>query len=115
MIMKKTTVLALSLGSLVIAAFAAPQASAQVKEIKCATIAPAGSAWDKIFVAMNEELKTRTNGQVQFKIYAGGVQGDERAVVQKIRSGQLGCGGLTGFGLGQIASSVRVLEIPFLF
>lgn len=88
---------------------------AQVKEIKCATIAPAGSAWDKIFVAMNEELKSKTNGQVAFKIYSGGVQGDESAVVQKIRSGQLGCGGLTGFGLGKIASSVRVLEIPFLF
>ncbi len=87
----------------------------QVKEIKCATIAPAGSSWDKIFVAMNEELKQRTNGQVAFKIYSGGVQGDEKAVVQKIRSGQLGCGGLTGFGLGMIASSVRVLEIPFLF
>lgn len=115
MLMKKTTVLALSLGTLVIAAFAAPRASAEPKEIKCATIAPAGSAWDKIFVAMNEELKTKTNGQVTFKIYSGGVQGDEAAVVQKIRSGQLGCGGLTGFGLGKIASAVRVLEVPFLF
>lgn len=90
-------------------------ASGATKEIKCATIAPAGSAWDKIFVAMNEELKQKTNGQVAFKIYAGGVQGDEKAVVQKIRSGQLACGGLTGFGLGMIAPSVRVLEVPFAF
>lgn len=95
--------------------FGAGNAQAQVKEIKCATIAPAGSAWDKIFVAMNDELKAKTSGQVAFKIYSGGVQGDETAVVQKIRSGQLGCGGLTGFGLGKIAPSVRVLEVPFLF
>lgn len=88
---------------------------AEPKEIKCATIAPAGSAWDKIFQAMNDELKAKTNGQVAFKIYSGGVQGDETAVVQKIRSGQLACGGLTGFGLGKIAPSVRVLEVPFLF
>ncbi len=91
------------------------RAEGAAKEIKCATIAPAGSAWDKIFTAMNEELKQKTNGAVAFKIYAGGVQGDESAVVQKIRSGQLACGGLTGFGLGKIAPSVRVLEVPFLF
>lgn len=85
------------------------------KEIKLATIAPAGSGWDKITVAMNEELKQKTNGQLAFKIYAGGVQGDEKAVVQKMRSGQLQAGGLTGFGLGMIAPSVRVMELPFLF
>ena len=103
------------LGALSLSMGVSVNAWSQAKEIKCATIAPAGSAWDKIFVAMNEELKQRTNGQVTFKIYAGGVQGDEKAVVQKIRSGQLACGGLTGFGLGMIASPVRVLEVPFLF
>jgi len=105
--------LILSLGAKVMAE--APATAAGVKEIKCATIAPAGSAWDKIFVAMNDELKQKTNGKVAFKIYAGGVQGDEKAVVQKIRSGQLSCGGLTGFGLGMIAPAVRVVELPFLF
>ncbi len=89
--------------------------TANAVEIKCATLAPAGSSWDKIFTAMNEELKQKTGGQVTFKIYSGGVQGDEKSVVQKIRIGQLDCGGLTGFGLGLIAPSVRVLEVPFLF
>lgn len=87
----------------------------QAKEIKLATLAPAGSSWDKIVSAMNDELKQKTNGQVQLKVYAGGVQGDEKAVVQKMRSGQLNAGGLTGFGLGMIAPAVRVLEVPFLF
>jgi TRAP-type C4-dicarboxylate transport system substrate-binding protein len=113
--MKRRTTVILALGVLALAVAAPVRGWSQAKEIKCATIAPAGSAWDKIFVAMNDELKQRTNGQVAFKIYAGGVQGDEKAVVQKIRSGQLGCGGLTGFGLGMIAPSVRVLEVPFLF
>lgn len=85
------------------------------QEIKCATIAPAGSAWDLHFSSMISELKTRTNGRLCIKNYAGGVQGDEKAVVQKMRSGQLQCAGLTGFGLGQIAPPVRVLELPFLF
>jgi len=108
---KKTIVMSV----LALAAILAPKAWAEPIVIKCATIAPPGSAWDKIFVAMNEELKQKTNGAVAFNIYSGGVQGDEGAVVQKIRSGQLGCGGLTGFGLGKIAPSVRVLEVPFLF
>jgi TRAP-type C4-dicarboxylate transport system substrate-binding protein len=90
-------------------------AGAETHDIKLATIAPAGSSWDKITEAMNQELKAKTNGQVELKIYAGGVQGDEKAVVQKIRSGQLQAAGLTGFGLGLIAPAVRVLEIPFLF
>lgn len=118
--MKKQTVLIFMMSlswitSSLWAQSAAPVKAGPVKEIKCATIAPAGSAWDKIFVAMNDELKQRTNGQVAFKIYAGGVQGDEKAVVQKIRSGQLACGGLTGFGLGMIAPAIRVVELPFLF
>ena len=87
---------------------------AQIKEIKMATIAPAGSSWDKIVAAMNEELKQRSGGKLQLKVYSGGVQGDEKAVVQKMRSGQLHAAGLTGFGLGAIAPAVRVLEIPFL-
>ncbi len=115
--MKKTMILASVLAAMMLTTFAVKnvQGQAAAKEIKLATIAPAGSSWDKITVAMNEELKQRTNGQVAFKIYAGGVQGDEKAVVQKIRSGQLAAGGLTGFGLGMIAPAVRVLEIPFLF
>lgn len=104
-----------SLLGIVVLSSMALTAWGQAKEVKLATIAPAGSGWDKITNAMNEELKQRSNGQIGFKIYAGGVQGDEKAVVQKIRSGQLHAGGLTGFGLGLIAPAVRVLEVPFLF
>lgn len=111
----KTAWLGALLLSTVLSANAQAQTVAGAKELKLATIAPAGSSWDKIVTAMNEELKQKTNGAVQFKVYAGGVQGDEKAVVQKIRSGQLQAGGLTGFGLGMIAPSVRVLEVPFLF
>ncbi|QQR80138.1 MAG: TRAP transporter substrate-binding protein DctP [Deltaproteobacteria bacterium] len=106
--------LVMSLAVLAGSAVQAQQAS-NIKELKFATLAPSGSSWDKLFVAWKDEVIQRTNGQVVPKIYAGGVQGDEKAVVQKIRSGQLVGGGLTGFGLGMIAPSVRALELPFLF
>jgi len=84
-------------------------------EIKFAIVAPEGSTWSKIISEWNEELKAKTNGQLSFKIYAGGVQGDERDVIRKMKIGQLDAAGFTGLGLGIINPEVRVLELPFLF
>jgi len=50
-----------------------------------------------------------------FKLYAGGMQGDEPDVLKKIRFGQLHGGAFTGYGIGRIYSPARVLELPFLF
>jgi len=100
-----------------IAALAISFLSAQsfAAEIKFAIVAPEGSTWSKIVREWNEDLKVKTNGQVSFKIYAGGVQGDERDVIRKMKIGQLDAAGFTGLGLGIINSEVRVLELPFLF
>jgi TRAP-type C4-dicarboxylate transport system substrate-binding protein len=85
------------------------------KEIKVAIVAPEGSTWSNVMNDWNNELKAKTNNQVSFKIYAGGVQGDERDVIRKMRVGQLDAAGLTGLGLGIINPEVRILELPFLF
>jgi TRAP-type transport system periplasmic protein len=52
---------------------------------------------------------------VGFKFYAGGTQGSDLDVLRKIRTGQLQGGGLTGVGLGEIESSLRIMELPFIF
>lgn len=83
--------------------------------LKIATVAPEGSTWMQVMRQIDTEVRRETNNQVGFKIYAGGVQGDELVVLRKVRSGQLQGGGLTGQGLGQIAPAVRVMEVPFLF
>jgi TRAP-type C4-dicarboxylate transport system substrate-binding protein len=85
------------------------------KLIKFATLAPEGSTWMKTMRQWDKELRKETNGELEFRIYAGGVAGDEKDVVRKIRLGQLHAGGFTGVGLGQIAPEVRVLDAPFLF
>lgn len=84
-------------------------------DIKFAIVAPEGSTWSNIVSEWNEELKVKTNGRLSFKIYAGGVQGDERDVIRKMKIGQLDAAGFTGLGLGIINPEVRVLELPFLF
>jgi TRAP-type C4-dicarboxylate transport system substrate-binding protein len=84
-------------------------------QIKFATLAPDGSTWMKTMRAIDAELRERTEGRVGFKFYTGGVQGDEKDVLRKIRNGQLHSGGFTGFGLGTVVPEVRVQELPFLF
>jgi TRAP-type C4-dicarboxylate transport system substrate-binding protein len=83
--------------------------------IKFATLAPEGSTWMKTMRALDEELRAKTDNRLGFKFYTGGVQGDEKDVLRKMRNGQLHAGGFTGFGLGAIAPEVRVLELPFMF
>lgn len=83
--------------------------------VKFATLAPEGTAWMKTMRQFNEELGAKTQGRVKFKIYAGGVSGDEKDVARKIRLGQLQAAGFTGVGLGEIAPETRILDTPFLF
>ena len=84
-------------------------------QLKIATLAPDGSTWMNLMHEMDERVREATGNEVGFKFYPGGVQGDERLVIRKMRSGQLHGGGFTGNGLGVLAPPVRVVEAPFLF
>jgi len=84
-------------------------------QIKFATLAPEGSTWMNTMHTIDEEVRAKTENRVGFKFYPGGVQGDEKDVLRKIRNGQLHAGGFTGFGLGAILPEVRVHELPYLF
>jgi len=81
--------------------------------IKLATLAPRTSA-DSMeeFVAL---VKQQTNNEVSFKVYYGGVEGDEDDMLRKIRSRKLHGAALSGHGLGLIVPEVRVTELPYLF
>ena len=93
-----------------------PSAGAEkVYELKFATLAPAGTTWMNMLQEWADQVREESNGRLVFKIYPGGVQGDEPDVLKKIRFGQLHGGAFTGYGLGHIFSPVRVLELPFLF
>lgn len=83
--------------------------------IKFATLAPEGSTWMNIMREFDRELRLETNGDVGFRIYGGGVLGDESDVMRKIRIGQLHAAGFTGLGMGHILPIVHLLETPFLY
>ena len=90
-------------------------AEAKKQIIKFATLAPEGSSWMKSMHRLSENIKKATDGNVVFRFYPGGVSGDEKDVIRKIRVGQLHGAGFTGVGLGEILKEVRVLDLPFLF
>ena len=83
--------------------------------IRMASLAPAGSSWDKLFRAWGGSLKKETGGAVQFQFFPGGVAGDERDVIRKMKLGQMDAAGLTSIGLGQIARPVSVLQMAGIF
>jgi TRAP-type C4-dicarboxylate transport system substrate-binding protein len=89
-------------------------AASQQYLIKFATVAPDGSTWMNVMRELDAAVRKETGGKVGFKIYGGGTQGDEKAVLKKIRINQLQAGGFTGVAMGEIAPSVRILDSPFL-
>lgn len=88
---------------------------AQQYTIKFASIAPEGSAWLNTMKEYDAAIRKESGGKLGFRIYPNGVQGEDKDVLRKIRLGQLQSAGLTGFGLGEIAPALRVLDSPFLF
>ena len=98
-----------------LASVSLPLQAERIYTLKFATLAPAGTTWVNMLQDWADEVRKESRGRLLFKIYPGGVQGDEPDVLKKIRFGQLQGGAFTGYGIGQIYSPTRVLELPFLF
>ncbi len=95
--------------------FLASHLVAQEFTIKFATLAPEGSTWITVMKEYDQAIRKESGGRLGFKIYPGGVAGDEKDVIRKIRLGQFQSAGITGVGIGEIAKSARILDAPFLF
>jgi TRAP-type C4-dicarboxylate transport system substrate-binding protein len=83
--------------------------------IKMATLAPEGSSWIQQFHAINAEVMEKTDNKVSFKIYPGGVLGDEKDMMRKMQIGQIHGVALTSAGLSVFFKDIDVLHIPFSF
>jgi TRAP-type C4-dicarboxylate transport system substrate-binding protein len=83
--------------------------------IKLGTLAPEGSSWTKTFNTINTEVMKKTGNTVQFRIYPGGILGDETDMLRKLKIGQIQSVALTSAGLSTMFKEMDVLQIPFLF
>ena len=82
---------------------------------KIATLSPDGSMWMKKLREGAAEISERTDDRVKFKFYPGGVMGDDKSVLRKIRSGQLHGAVLTAGGLNQIYPDIELYGLPMVF
>lgn len=85
------------------------------QQVKIGVLVPEGTSWGSSIKKFSKEVETATKGEVAFKVYYGGVAGDEPDVLRKVRIGQLHGGIFTGKVLGEIYGDLRAMEIPFTF
>jgi TRAP-type transport system periplasmic protein len=100
---------ALALGS--VAALSAGRADAEPVVVRFASMAPDGTAWARELKAWARDVGTLTNGEVAIKLYLGGIAGDEAAVPDRMRKGQLD-GEMAAVTCERMAPSLRVLRVP---
>ncbi len=93
--------------------FWAPLAFSQT--LKIATIAPEGSTWMKDMRAGAKVINENTAGRVKLKFYGGGVQGSDRQVRRKMRTGQLNGGAFSSGGLNGFQKDADVFSLPMMF
>lgn len=120
--------LATALAALVPSAAAAEaEAPARTESIKIGSLAPGESPWGQVFRVWQKAVRERTKlpkGQktadgkpyaLDITFFWNGQQGDESAMVGKMKSGQLDGAAITGVGLAQIHRPILVLQMPGLF
>jgi len=88
------------------------QLPAQV--IKTGTLAPEASPWHETLQEMSSAWNEISDGEVNLRIYAGGILGDEADMVRKLRIGQLHAAALSAEGLFYIIPEFDVFRMPML-
>lgn len=94
----------------------AGQSFAEDRELHFGTLAPRKSPWGKVFQAWQDAVVEQSNGTLKLTFFWGGNQGDDGAMVDKMRAGsQLDGAAVSALGLGKIWRETLALQIPGLF
>jgi TRAP-type transport system periplasmic protein len=88
---------------------------AHAEVVRIGTLAPAASPWGQVYKVWAEAVSKKSGGRLELQFFYNGQQGDEAAMVAKMKSGQLDGAALTSVGLGKIYKPILALQIPGLF
>ena len=102
------------LAVLALVGFATTEARA-AETIKIGTLAPKSSPWGKVFEVWVKAVSEKSGGKLELQFFYNGQQGDEDAMVGKIKSGQLDGAAVTGVGLSKVYKPILALQMPGLF
>ncbi len=89
--------------------------SGYAKTFKIATLSPDGSFWVTTMKSAAKEIAEKTDDRVKFRFYPGGVMGNDKSVLKKIRIGQLQGGAFSGGAFASKAPDTQVYNMPLLF
>jgi TRAP-type C4-dicarboxylate transport system substrate-binding protein len=89
--------------------------SARKTIIKMATLAPEGTPWYALIAKMGERWSKETNGNIRLRIYPGGIVGDERDMIRKMRIGQIHGAAISAEGLSEVNPQFTYCFIPLFF
>ena len=83
--------------------------------LKIGALSPEGSVWMDLLREGGARVAAETEGRVSFKFYPGGVMGDDKAVLRKIRIGQLHGAVVTAGALVQTYPDIALYNLPMAF
>ena len=83
--------------------------------LKIATLAPDGTRWMQAMRSAGSAVEQQTEGRVKMRFYPGGVMGNDRSVLRKMRVGQLHGGAITAGGLAALFPDIQIYSLPFAF
>ena len=89
-----------------------PATAGATQVIKLGTIAPEGSPWHDGLLELAQRWRELSGGQIDLRIYPGGVSGDEPDMIRKMRIGQLHAAALTTVGLTTVVPDIEALAFP---
>lgn len=82
---------------------------------KISTVSPDGSAWMKDLRTTVERIAAQSDNRVLFRVYGGGVMGDDLAVLRKMRARQLQGGIFQTGSLERLSSNIQLYNLPMTF
>ncbi len=82
--------------------------------IKTATLVPKESSYFKVIQDMATDWEKITNGEVKIRLYPGGISGDEKDMVRKMRIDQIQAAAMSTQGLQYISLDVNALNFPMM-
>lgn len=104
------------LGALtVLAGVGLSQEASATEVIKLSTLAPKASPWGQVFTVWEKAVKEKSGGRLEIQFFYNGQQGDEGAMVGKMKAGQLDGAAVTAVGLSKVYKPILALQMPGLF
>lgn len=88
---------------------------AVAEELRLGTLAPRDSLWGKVFAVWAQAVEQKSGGRLVLRVDYNGVQGDEQAMIGKLKAGQLDGVTASSLGLSRVHKPILALQMPGVF